>query len=287
MTAPAPPRTGPRDAVGALLGQIWDDALDPGYAAAAARRQAGQPSAPHRRRRAVGAAVALAMVGVLLASAWVQTRQARPAVVEQRAQLVQSIDEQTKLNDQLTAAIASAGAEVDRLKSAQLAATSEGEQLAARLQTLGVSTGAVAVRGPGVRVTLDDAPSDSPLVDPTKPELSRVLDRDLAMVVNGLWAAGAEAVSINGQRLTSLSAIRTAGDAILVNYRPLNRPYAVSAIGDPSSLQARFAAGPAGASLRTLHDAYGIRYGIEGVQDLSLPAASGLTLRYATTEGAP
>jgi uncharacterized protein YlxW (UPF0749 family) len=113
-----------------------------------------------------------------------------------------------------------------------------------------------------------------------------VLDRDVAMVVNGLWVAGAEAVSVNGQPLTSLSAIRTAGSAILVDYRPLTRPYVVSAIGGPT-LESQFATGSAGASLRTLHDAYGIRYGVEGVQDLTLPAASGLTLRYATTEGAP
>jgi uncharacterized protein YlxW (UPF0749 family) len=286
MSAPAPPRNDRRDAVGALLGQIWDDALDPGYAAAAARRSAKEQSTPERRRRAVGAAVALGLVGVLLAAAAVQTRMARPVVTEQRAQLVQRIHEQTRLNDQLSAAIASTGAEVDRLKSAQLATTVEGEQLASQLETLGVTSGALAVQGPGVRVSLDDAPAGSPLVDPTKPELSRVLDRDVAMVVNGLWAAGAEAISVNGQRLTSLSAIRTAGDAILVDYRPLTRPYVISAIGGPT-LESQFAAGSAGASLRTLHDAYGIRYGIEGVQDLSLPAASGLTLRYATTEGAP
>ena len=50
-----------------------------------------------------------------------------------------------------------------------------------------------------------------------------MIARDLQIVVNGLWASGAEAVSVNGQRLTSKAAIRFAGQAILVNYRPLTR----------------------------------------------------------------
>ena len=49
-----------------------------------------------------------------------------------------------------------------------------------------------------------------------------MLDRDLQVIVNGLWAAGAEAIAVNGQRLTACSAIRSAGEAILVDFRPLS-----------------------------------------------------------------
>ena len=87
-----------------------------------------------------------------------------------------------------------------------------------------------------------------------------MLDRDLQTVVNGLWAAGAEAVAVNGQRLTALSAIRSAGDAILVDYRPLTRPYVVTAIGDPATLQAAVRRGARRPALRTLQQTYGIRY---------------------------
>ena len=76
----------------------------------------------------------------------------------------------------------------------------------------------------------------------------RVLDRDLQIVVNGLWAAGAEAISINGQRLTALSAIRSAGEAILVDFRPLSPPYVVSAVGEPTRCRPAFADGPLGAA---------------------------------------
>ena len=103
----------------------------------------------------------------------------------------------------------------------------------------------------------------------------------LQIVVNGLWSAGAEAISINGQRLTALSAIRSAGQAILVDFRPLSPPYAVSAIGPSDSMRADFAAGSAGTYLHSLEDNYGIDSDILNVSSLSLPASSGLTLHDA------
>ena len=71
-------------------------------------------------------------------------------------------------------------------------------------------------------------------------DIGRVRDRDLQRVINGLWESGAEAISINGQRLTALSAIRAAGDAILVDNRPLVPPYTVLAVGDGERLSRRF-----------------------------------------------
>ena len=101
-------------------------------------------------------------------------------------------------------------------------------------------------------------------------------------MVNGLWAAGAEAVAVNGQRLTALSAIRSAGDAILVDYRPLTRPYVVVAIGDPRTLQSRFVAGAGRAG--AAHAGAGVRHPLLGrarVGQQTLPAASPDELRYA------
>ena len=68
-----------------------------------------------------------------------------------------------------------------------------------------------------------------------------MLDIDLQILVNGLWESGAEAISINGHRLSNLTAIRGAGDAITVDYRSLTRPYQIEAIGDPRTLPASFA----------------------------------------------
>ena len=110
------------------------------------------------------------------------------------------------------------------------------------------------------------------------PDLGRVQDIDLQHVVNGLWAAGAEAISINGQRLTARSAIRTAGSAINVDFRPLSPPYAIDAIGDPKSLAARFQETSDGRYLLQLKSQFGIIYEMSTKDALTLPAAAQLTV---------
>ena len=148
--------------------------------------------------------------------------------------------------------------------------------------------GAAPVTGPGLRLTLDDAPvkdggknADADPRNNAGPDQGRVIARDLQIVVNGLWASGAEAVSVNGQRLTSKAAIRFAGQAILVNYRPLTRPYVISAIGDPRSLAADFAASDGGSYLQSLKTNFGVRAGIAEVDRLTVPGESALTTRVA------
>jgi uncharacterized protein YlxW (UPF0749 family) len=282
MTGPAPAARS-RDAVVQLLGSIWDDALDPGYAAAAAR--AGRRPAVTRRRGGALAVLGFALVGLVLAVALLSTHAAAPAVAERRADLVDRVHEQTARADTADAQVQALQAEVSRLKATQLSATTQGERLASTVAGLELASGQVAVSGPGVRVTLDDAPEPPP---GTQPDLDRVLDRDLQGVVNGLWAAGAEAVAVNGVRLTSLSAIRAAGDAILVDYRPLTRPYLVTAVGDPSTLESRFASGAAGRTLVTLQQTYGITYSLDAADRVEVPAASASALRYAQPrEGTP
>jgi uncharacterized protein YlxW (UPF0749 family) len=107
-----------------------------------------------------------------------------------------------------------------------------------------------------------------------------VLDVDLQAVVNGLWAGGAEAVSINGQRLTATSTIRTAGAAVLVDFRPVTSPYEVAAIG-PNDLDDRFNQSPTAANLRAVAEQYGLGLSVRAADDLTLPAATSATLRYA------
>lgn len=97
------------------------------------------------------------------------------------------------------------------------------------LAALSAAAGVSALSGPGVTVVIDDAP------DAEAGSLNRVLDRDLQDIVNALWQMGASGIAVNDQRLTQSTAIRGAGEAILVNYRPLQRPYTVSAVGTQST----------------------------------------------------
>jgi small basic protein len=113
-------------------------------------------------------------------------------------------------------------------------------------ELVGILAGAVEVHGPGVKLVVNDAKEADQGGDGDARETSgfsdtgRVRDRDMQRVVNGLWESGAEAISINGQRLTALSAIRAAGDAILVDNKPLVPPYTVLAVGDGERLSTEF-----------------------------------------------
>jgi uncharacterized protein YlxW (UPF0749 family) len=99
--------------------------------------------------------------------------------------------------------------------------------------------------------------------------------------VNALWASGAEAVSINGQRLGPTSAIRFAGEAVLVDFRPVSNPYQVSAVGDPDTLSRRFLAIPEVQSLAVISKSFGLRFEFAKEDHLTLPAASMPELRSA------
>lgn len=100
-------------------------------------------------------------------------------------------------------------------------------------------------------------------------------------MVNGLWESGAEAISINGQRLTALSAIRAAGDAILVDNKPLVPPYTVLAVGDGERLSTAFQNSGDGQYLDALRKNFHIRTGISVEDDIRLPAAPSVIVRTA------
>lgn len=150
----------------------------------------------------------------------------------------------------------------------------------------------VAMSGPGVVLSLEDSvplPS-SPGVD--EGTVNRVTDGDLQRAVNGLWAAGAEAIAVNGQRLSTTSAIRTAGSAVLVDFRPLSPPYEITALGDPETLRSGVDAAESGDYLSEISARYGIRTSWESGEELTVPPRAVGTLREASVldperEGAP
>ncbi|RFU42986.1 DUF881 domain-containing protein, partial [Actinomadura logoneensis] len=137
--------------------------------------------------------------------------------------------------------------------------------------------------GPALVVTLDDAPGEHG--SDASEDDGRVYDQDLQSLVNGLWAAGADAVAINGLRLTPTTAIRTAGEAVLVDYRPLTGPYEVVALGSAGRLRAAFTGSDADRRLAALRDRYGIRYAVRTDDSARLPAAAPAAPRYARPAG--
>lgn len=296
VTPTAPPR--PRSAASfptALLDQVVRESLDPAYAEAAARR-AGRPDAPRpqaARRPAAATLAALVAMGLLFVVAVVQTRMREPADADARRGLVAQVQRRSAQVDAQSARLTRLRSSTADAGAALLATSAAGTALSGRLRDLEVAAGAVALRGPGLRVRLDDAPAPAqPLSgDPGRTAASgaganRVLDVDLQVVVNALWAAGAEAVAVNGIRMTALTAIRTAGEAILVDQRPLSPPYDVVALGDPSRLEPAFAGSDAWARMRTLAQTYGIAADYRRVEQASVPGAGSLQLRVARPVGA-
>lgn len=103
-----------------------------------------------------------------------------------------------------------------------------------QLQELRYDAGVLPVEGPGIIVTLDD--STQPKMQGANPNLYIIHDEDLLRIVNELRAAGAEALSINGQRLIGTSEIRCVGPNININGKILSPPFEIKAIGDMHSL---------------------------------------------------
>ena len=112
-----------------------------------------------------------------------------------------------------------------------------------------------------------------------------MLDIDLQVLVNGLWGSGAEAISINGHRLSNLTAIRSGGRRDHGGLPSLNRPYRVQAIGDPKTMPARWVESSGGAWWNELAQNRRMRYEVSSVDEITLDADPSMTLR--VREGSP
>jgi uncharacterized protein YlxW (UPF0749 family) len=116
-------------------------------------------------------------------------------------------------------------------------------------------------------VTVTASPSERGNLD------GRILDTDLQLLVNGLWYAGAEAVSVNGKRIGSLSSIRTAAGAITVNYVSIGPPYEIVALGDMDALDERFRDNPAGQFWASRKKNAGVQFDVSRSSNLAVAAA--------------
>ena len=266
-----PPQPPPAAVMG-LLNYITATSMDEDYAHVSRRegsRGNGRPGAPGRV-----ALIVLAAFGILVATAALQTSRSADATRTSHDELVkQVLARKAQLADRRELVDGLTG-EVRTLETDSLAATVDGRAVQSRLDDVGVITGAEAARGPGVEIEVDDGPEED--------AKSEVLDVDLQKMVNGLWLAGAEGISINGQRVTNLTAVRLAGASITVNFARISPPYTVLAIGDPDTLASRFVETPGGQWWLDLQALYGVKFEIDSSEEnLTLPAADRLELRYA------
>jgi uncharacterized protein YlxW (UPF0749 family) len=285
----ASPRGGAARSLGAsLLDAVMAETLDPAYAqAAAARASGGTPRRPRWRARAL---VALTMViaGLLVSVTYDQAAAGAEGREQVREALIGDIDSESSVSDDLQSQLEQLSTQVTSTRDELLAHSTVGQRALDELARAEQGSAAVQVTGPGLLVTLANADpkADADPVGDTGEDnpQGRVRDGDLQLVVNALWAAGAEAVSINGQRLGPLTAIRFAGEAVLVDFRPVTNPYEVSAIGDPDTLAGKFLASPEVIGLAAISKTFGLRFDYSRKDELTLPAASTPELRNAVPE---
>lgn len=263
LTEPPPGRALPAHVTTPLLTRITEQAMDEDYRQVALRKDGRERPSSGRPR--IAAAAMVVVFGLLVTTAAVQTSRNADVESASRATLIQRIQDARADFARQQQHIAALQDRTIALQDRSDDAVAAEQEADARLTRLQVRTGFAPVHGPGVRAVVDDAPGG----DPTQ----LVRDEDLAKLVDGLWSAGAEAVSINGQRLTALTAIRNRGPAVRVNSQPVNPPYTVLAIGDPRTLQSKFSETTHGSEFDTLARDLGFVFDMDNVDDVSLPGA--------------
>ncbi|MEU9674630.1 DUF881 domain-containing protein [Streptomyces parvus] len=283
-TAPPPARP---DASMSLLNNVMDHSLDDGYAEASARRKAdGSAGLPRTLKSKLGLAAGLVVAALVVTLGAAEARISAPVVAKEREELIDRINAETEAADTLESNVDKLRADVsERQRKALEQHGGDQGQLVALL------AGATPVEGPGAKLIVDDAKNTDqggggPRQSSGFADTGRVRDRDMQRVVNGLWESGAEAIAINGQRLTALSAIRAAGDAILVDNRPLVPPYTVLAVGDGKKLATAFQDSADGQYLQALKESFDIRTSISDQAKVQLPAAPSLIVRTAEPKAA-
>jgi uncharacterized protein YlxW (UPF0749 family) len=198
-SVPAPPV--------ALLDAIVRDALDPSYAEAAAHH----PRKPAPRRTATGAAL-IALVGALIGLAVFAQHKTVPAVSSARAALAGDASERDREIQQLQHALTTGQRQLAKAQQDQLQSTAAGRELARQEAALSAAAARSPVSGPGVTMTITDVVASAAPDAGSRPQgqvtAGQVNDRELQALVNGLWAAGAQAVSVGGHRRDRGSGLR-------------------------------------------------------------------------------
>ena len=256
-----------------LLNDLFAQPLDPGYEEAAARRADIGEQAASASRFKLSPALMLGMLalGLLLTMAALHVRDTAGIVSSERQVLIDRIRTEDQRVDDLQQSVTAMESEMSALENSLLQNSAAGQQLRDEVQQLQAEAGVIAVAGPAVVVTLDNAIEHESAEDP---KLARVLDIDVQQVVNGLWTAGAEAISINGQRITALTAIRSADNVIKINYRPMAAPYEIIAVGDARTLPSRFGDGTGGQWLRHVASNDGLRFKVRSEDSVTIPAGN-------------
>lgn len=217
---------------------------------------------------------ALVVVGFLLVATATVDRPTRAGAESRRDQLVELIETRRTEIAELDEEVASLR---ESVAEAQEGVAEAGNLDPEEVEEVRRAAGLTPLEGPGLVVTVDDP--DPSLTQDERVVPFQVIDRDLQALTNALWAAGAEAIAVNGERLVATTAIRNGGDTITVNFRPIAPPYEVTAVGaDPDQLIRSEIVG----QLERWSERYGVGFAVEASDEVEVQAyAGGSRLRFA------
>jgi uncharacterized protein YlxW (UPF0749 family) len=198
----------------------------------------------------------------------------------------------------LSTVVQQATEEVDELQAERAALSEEVERLTAELNDTGVSpvqekvrrlevpAGLGAMKGPGLTVELDDAPNDE-FADPDVDQNFLVVhQQDIQAVVNAMWAGGAEAMTIQGQRVISTTGIKCVGNTVVLHGIPYSPPYVITAVGDPATMLTSLQDSPYVESYMTWVEQHDLGWNVMPHSEVELPPYKGsLDLEYARPAG--
>lgn len=275
--------------VPSLLRSLLTDHLDPGYAAAAAERE--RRGAPLRTRGAVWVweTLAAVLVAAVFAVAVAQARSVAPGVRNAQQLLAGNVRSAEAATGALADQRGTLSKRVDELRRQRLTDDTVGQRLLDGLDELSLSAGSGPVTGPGLALTVTDPGIGRNLSDASKQRVAgsqqTILDRDLQLVVNSLWASGAEAIAVGDIRIGPNVTIRQAGGAILVDNNPISSPYRILGIGAPHEMRDVFDRSPGLYRLRLLELSYGVVVRVDTGSDLTLPAGAVRDVEFAREVG--
>jgi uncharacterized protein YlxW (UPF0749 family) len=228
---------------------------------------------PREQRTGLVLPAILLVLGVLVTAAIVQERAEEERLPGQAQELVDLVRIRRAAIEDLAAQVRTLGQRLEEAQDQQAAGSARVRAVVTRIDRLRAPAGLAAVEGPGVVIEL----ADSSQVPRTRGELTdlRIQDVDLQLVVNALWEAGAEAVAVNGRRVVATTAIREAGDRVLVNFDPVSSPYLVVAIGDPEALRDGLDGSEIAQQFEVWTQVYGLGFSIRGEDRVAVPALQG------------
>jgi uncharacterized protein YlxW (UPF0749 family) len=206
------------------------------------------------------------VVGVLVTAAVVQERGREERLPGHTGELTDLVGRRRAAIRELSAELAAISERLATAQAEQAEGSVQVRELVDRVGRLRAPAGVAAVEGPGVVVELTDS-HETPRTRGEVLDL-RIQDVDIQLAVNALWAAGARAVSVNGRRVTTTTAIREAGGRVQVNFGSVSSPYRIAAIGDPEALRRGLAGSEIARQLQVWTEIYGLGFSTRTEDDL-------------------